>query len=123
MQNKYTGEVPLKIGDKEGILVFDWEALALARSNLSDKDFENIAQMAPDKLAILAAAGFRKHNPEMDVDFIMKSSPAIMIVANALDRALLFAYHGPETAKQILEPLDKAVDAANKKKSQQKKTS
>ncbi len=110
MENKYTGEIPLKIGDHAGVLVYDWAALAVVKSTLSPQEMENLAQLAPDKLAALAAAGFKKKNPEITVEVIMQASPAIMDVATAVDRALLFAYHGPENARKILEPLDAIAD-------------
>lgn len=110
MENKYTGEVPLKIGDVQGTLVYDWEAISIMRSTLDDKDLENLVQVDPKKLAIVAAAGFKRHNPELTAEVIIKHSPPIMEVAEAIDRALLFGLHGPENARKILEPLDKMKD-------------
>ena len=110
MENKYTGEVPLKIGDQEGILVFDWAALAAVKSQITQAEMDNLAQLAPDKLAIMAACGFKKKSPAITLEVIMAASPPIMEVATAIDRALLFAYHGPEAARQILEPIDNAVN-------------
>lgn len=123
MENKYTGEVPLKIGDHQGILVFDWAALAAVKSQITQAEMDNLAQLAPDKLAIMAACGFKKKSPEITLEIIMAASPAIMEVATAIDRALLFAYHGPEEARKILEPIDKAVDefmASTEKESKKK---
>lgn len=109
MENKYTGEVPLKIGDKQGILVFDYAALGAVRSQISQAEMDNLAQMPPDKLAIMAACGFKKKSPDITLEYIMEQSPPIMALATAIDRALLFAYHGPEDARKILEPIDNAV--------------
>lgn len=121
MENKYTGEVPLNIGDKKGVLVYDWNALALVRSNLTQQEMDNLAQLHPEKLALLTAAGFKKKNPEITAEVIMEISPPIMELANAVDRALLFAYHGPEAARQILEPMDKAIEEMTKKKQKNEK--
>lgn len=114
MENKYTGEVPCKIGDKNGVLVFDYAALAIVRSQITQEELSNLAQLAPDKLAIMAAAGFKKKNPDITADYIMEQSPPIMELATAIDRALLSAYHGPERARQILEPIDKEVAKAER---------
>lgn len=114
MENKYTGEVPLKVGDKDGILVYDWAALAVIKSNTTQAEIGNLAQMHPEKLALVMAAGFKKKNPDITVEYIMANSPPIMDAAQAVDRALLFAYHGPEEARKILEPLDKAIEQAEK---------
>jgi hypothetical protein len=121
MENKYTGEVPLKIGDQDGILVFDWAALAAVKSQISQAEMDNLAQLAPDKLAIMAACGFKKKSPHLTLEVIMAASPPIMEVATAIDRALLFAYHGPEAARQILEPIDKAVDDFEKSTAKESK--
>lgn len=121
MENKYTGEVPLKVGDKQGILVFDYAALALVRSQISQNEMDNLAQLSPDKLAIMAACGFKKKSPDITADFIMEQSPPIMTLATAIDRALLFAYHGPEEARKILEPIDEAVAEYQAKEAESKK--
>lgn len=130
-ENPYTGKVPLKIGDQDGILFFDWDAITIVKTTISDDELTNLAQISPDKLAILAAAGFQKHCPDITADIVKAACPPIMEVATAVDRALLIAYHGPENARTILEPLDKMnadMDAkvtkkpATKKKSAKKKT-
>ena len=126
MENKYTGEVPFKVGEKQGTLVFDYNALAIVKSQITQEELDNLAQLAPDKLAIMAAAGFKKLSPDITAEYIMDNSPPIMLLATAIDRALLFAYHGPEAARQILEPIDREVEAterALKKKDSSKKKS
>lgn len=128
MENKYTGEVPFKVGEIDGVLVYDYNALAIVKSQISQEELDNLAQLAPDKLAIMAAAGFLKKTPAITADIIMEASPPLMALATAVDRALLFAYHGPEQARKILEPIDKEVakiEAAERKeatKKNQKKT-
>ena len=114
MENKYTGEVPFKVGEKDGTLVYDYNALAVVKSQITQAELDNLAQLAPDKLAIMAAAGFQKKSPDITAEYIMDKSPPIMALATAIDRALLFAYHGPENARKILEPIDKEVEAAEK---------
>lgn len=129
MENKYTGEVPFTVGKYNGTLVYDYAALAIIRSQITQDELDNLAQLSPDKLAIMAAAGFQKLSPEITQEIIMSVSPPIMLMATAIDRALLFAYHGPEQARAILEPIDKAVEeaekaektAATKKKTKSKK--
>jgi len=120
MENKYTGEVPFTVGEMNGVLIFDYTAMAAVKSAISAAEMENLAQLSPDKLAIMAEAGFKKKSPEITAAHVMKASPPIMALANAIDRALLFAFHGPEGAREILEPLDKAaeqIEKAAKKKS------
>lgn len=114
MENKYTGEVPFKVGDKNGILVFDYAALAVIKSAIKPQEMDNLVQLSPEKLAIMAEAGFKKKSPDITASYIMEISPPVMQLAVAIDRALLFAYHGPENARKILEPLDNAAEEMEK---------
>lgn len=119
MDNKYTGEIDFTVGGVAGILVYDWAALGVVRSTITQEEWNNLAQLHPEKLAAVAAAGFKKKSPHITAAFIIENSPPIMEMANAVDRALLFAYHGPETARKILEPVDqlnKELEKATEKK-------
>ena len=126
MENKYTGEVPYSVGDKKGVMVIDYAALAAIKSKVTQADLENLVQMSPEKLAHMAACAFKKLSPEITYEYIMEQSPPIMQLAEAVDRAMLFSFHGPENARKILEPIDNAVDefqeTNTKKKPQKKKT-
>lgn len=128
MENKYTGEVPFRVGNMDGILVFDYAALAVVKSSITQDELDNLAQLMPDKMALVAAAGFKKKSPNITAETIMEHSPPIMALATAIDRALLFAYHGPDQARKILEPIDNAVaeieakEAADRAEAAKKKT-
>lgn len=115
MENKYTGEIPLKIGNIQGTLVYDWAAISVIKTTCTDKELENLAQMDPAKIAICLAAGFKKHNQEITAEVIMESSPPILEATEAMDRALLFAFHGKEAAAEMLETLDKINEKAKEK--------
>lgn len=116
--NKYSARVPLVIGAITGILVFDWTAIATLKSaGYTDEQLQNLPSLPPGDLAAILAAGFQKENPELTADKILSASPPLMVALKALDTALLFAYHGPETAENILESMDeiqKNLDAINK---------
>lgn len=128
-KNKYAGEIPLKIGSKQGTLVFDWRALGALHTNFSKDALEKIMERTPEELAQILAIGFQKLSPDITVDIIFDASPAIEEVAMAIDKALLYAYHGTEKAEQIIAYMDKARAAVDestfgktpKKKPAQKK--
>lgn len=134
-ENGYTGEVPLRISDDlEGILLFDWAALGAMNERFARSDEKgsakpiipaNLMDMNPMDLAVLAEIGFMAKSPHITRDAIIKASPTVLDVAQAVDKALLIAYHGPERARAIHEQMagiTKAVDESTGTK-KNKKTS
>lgn len=119
MTNKYTGEIPLKIGEKNGILVFDWRALAAIKSKFSHEQLGLLTEQSPAVLAEMLVMGFQKHSKDITFDDVMDASPAIAEMVAAIDTALLFAYQGPETARKVLEKaeeIQEILDEDSKKK-------
>lgn len=113
MTNKYTGEVPLKIGAEQGTLVYNWGALGTVESEFTKEELQNMQNLHPDKIARLAEIGFSEHNPEITAKSFKtaKPSPALFEVAKACDQALLYAYHGDEQATAILKRIEEAEQA------------
>ncbi len=122
-ENKYTGEVPLTVGDKTGTLVYNWDALGAVEAKFDKDKLENLNLLKTSELAEIAEIGFSELSPEMTAETFKtaKPSPAKYDVAIAIDRALLYAYHGPEQATAILKRIEEAeaqfdeVDKAKKK--------
>lgn len=132
--NKHKATVPFKVGEKEGTLHFNMEALAEVSDKFSRKDLEQIGNMNPRDVAWIAEIGFKEFDPDIKADDILKAEGvAFFQLAQAVDNALLYAYHGPETAEMIkkeMEDFQKKVEAdikkagnagAKKKKSQKTK--
>jgi hypothetical protein len=124
MDNKYTGEVECQIGEQKGILLFDWAAMSVVQSVLTQQDLDNLVTVPADKLAECLAAGFKAKSPDITKEVIMEASPPIMYVCERFDRAMLYALHGPEDARKILEVADRLneeAEAALKKNKPPKK--
>lgn len=113
--NKHKGCVPLKIGSVDGVLVYDWTALSTLKASYTDEQLQNLPKLPVDAIIGILLAGFQKHSPEITQAEIIEASPPLMEVYTAIDSALLYAYHGPETAEQILESIkeiQKNIEAA-----------
>lgn len=104
--NKHKGCVPLKIGSVESTLVYDWTALSTLKAQFTDEQLQNLPKLPLQDIMGILLAGLALHNPELTQDDIQAASPAIMDVYKAIDTALLYAYHGPETADQILASIN-----------------
>lgn len=110
MTNKYTGEVPLKVGEKQGTLVYNWGAIGTVEAEFTKEQLENLPNLKPDQLARIAEIGFSEKSPEIKADDFnnAKPAPAVFVVAKAIDQALLYAYHGDDQATAILKRIEKA---------------
>lgn len=112
--NKYTGEVPVKVGDKVCTLFFSWRALAEVQSKHGTDILKELSHgMSFDIIADVLAIGFKKHNPEMTKEAIMDASPAFVPMVQAVDKALAFAYFGADDMPE--KYADQKEDDAKKK--------
>lgn len=88
--NPHTGELTVPIHDEEYILRYDWDALAaIEAAHGETPDLFN-----PDAVASIAAIGFRKHHPELTAARIKALSPPLIPFAQAVQRAIQWAYYG-----------------------------
>jgi hypothetical protein len=93
--NRYRGEQPLQIGERECVLRFTWDAIARLRSEYGE-DFDkkiimaitttDVAMMAE---VIAAATGLTAHE-------VMAGSPPLVVAGKAIAAGLRYAYHGQE---------------------------
>lgn len=109
--NKYTGEVHLKIGEKDCVLVYDWGAIAAYQSKFG-KD-ARITDFGIDELCDALLIGLKKHNPEITKEFIMDNSTPLGQVVDAIIEAFVYAHNGVEKGIEILEASTK-VDELKK---------
>lgn len=111
VKNKYTGETPVTIGGKTYTLVYNWTALAALETEFKKEQIQSLDQQNPQALAKMLVIGLQEKHPDITEDLVMKSSPVVMDIVKAIDTALLYSYHGPEKAKEILDNLEKIENA------------
>lgn len=98
MENPYTGNVELKIRGETYTINFDWDALAKLKANIDDEQLSAI--MNGQDLTLLAevlAIGLQKNHKGMTAAKVKQLSPPFVLAVEALNRALQYAYYGPET--------------------------
>lgn len=98
--NRYRGEVPVVIGKREMILVYDYNALALLREEFGDHGHTRLmaatANLDVEALAKGAEIGLQAKQPgEMNAEQIMKLSPVIQELQEAVYESLIAAFYGP----------------------------
>jgi hypothetical protein len=93
--NRYRGEQPLQIGERECSLRFTWDAIARLRSEYGeDFDRKIIAAIDTKDVAVLAeviavGTGLTAHE-------VMAGSPPLTLAGRAIVDGLRYAYHGQE---------------------------
>lgn len=124
--NKYTGEVPVKIGKQDCTLVFDWGAISDLHSQF-EKDLKggllDVGKInCPKKIAAIVAIGLKKYHPEITADFILSQADnymAVLAYKKYLDVAIAYSYFGADLMKEIetaSEKLSKLKSEISKKK-------
>jgi len=94
MANPHRGEVELTAGEKTLKLVFDWNAIAVLQDEFGED--ETFEKLKVKTLARLLEIGCQKHHPEMTADEIMDLSPEIPAAMEAVQKALLLGWGGPD---------------------------
>lgn len=95
MENKFKGEGTTVIGGEKLTLCFDWSALAAIETECGPKAISDLyVGVRPVLLAKIAAAGLKKHHPEMTVEGILAASPVYMKLRADVDRVLAYALYG-----------------------------
>jgi hypothetical protein len=101
MDNAFTGDVELALGDQRLTLRYDWKALAALRTRFGKGFMRKLDEVMmdaaedPEALADLVVAGLRRNHPEVTVEAIMDQSPPVTEVIAAVSQALAFAFYGP----------------------------
>lgn len=99
--NPYSGEYPVKIKDKDYILVFDWSAIAKVHAMHGNQAIGSLfAEFKPEVLADIMVAGFSRHHPELTAAKIIELSPPYLPCVQAVDRAFAYAYFGTDTVPE-----------------------
>jgi hypothetical protein len=98
MDNKYTGEVDIKLWGKEYTLQFDWAAIAKLKSVYPQDDIITKLRSCTDPMltAKVLAIGLNKNHPEITAEEIYNRSPAIIPIILQIDLALKYAFIGIE---------------------------
>lgn len=124
-KNKHKGCVPLKIGGVETTLVYDWTAISTLKADFTDEQLQNLPKLdLVTQIIPILLAGLAVHNPEITADQIKAANVPVFDAYKAIDEALLYAYHGPETADQILasmKEIQKNLEQINSKAPGKKK--
>lgn len=123
MANKYAGEWPLKLADKEYTLCFHWGRIAELQSVLGDDAPAQVIKSeykSINEAASVLAIGLKDYHPDLDEAAIMKMSPPLVPVAAAMKQAMLLALFGPtlepEEAKAKKPPAKDAKKKTSSKK-------
>ena len=96
--NPYSGEYPVKIQDKDYVLVFDWNAIAKIETSYGRAALPSLfTEFKPDVLAGILEAGFSRHHPELTASKIIELSPPYLPCVQAVDKAMAYAYFGTDT--------------------------
>jgi len=120
--NKYTGDVELEIAGQIKTMRFDWRAISDARSVLdTDITKTDFRLLELPVLSHVAAAGLKRHHPELTADVIMELSPPVYLLCYAIDVALAFAYMGAggQEAAEEAAAAEKVVQKPTKKKTRE----
>lgn len=114
--NKYTGEVGIKLDGKEYTVIYDLRALAAIQSKYGNDTIatlraETITAM---EMADILSIGLKRHHPEMTADVILDLSPPLIVMSDAVNLAIAYAWFGPTELDRIAQEMD--ADAEVKKK-------
>lgn len=107
MENQHNGEVELKINGKVYTIVYDWNALAKIKVNLSDKQI--LAVMQGEDLSMLGevlAIGLQKHHNGITANEVNELSPPFILAVEAVTRAMNIAYYGPNYVDVLRQSKD-----------------
>lgn len=92
----YDGAVSVRLGAADYELRFDWAALAEIKQRHGDEaDLMDLSV-----LASVASIGLRRAHPELTSERILQLSPPVAPLVWAVQRALEWAYFGPEGAPE-----------------------
>jgi hypothetical protein len=94
--NPVTGEAQVDICGTAYTIRFDWAALG----EISEAHGESPNLFSPEIVASVAASGMRRYHPEMTAARIMELSPPLVPFAESVQRALQWAYFGPEAVPE-----------------------
>lgn len=88
----YDGAVPVRLGEQDYTLRFDWAALAEVKQAHGDEpDLLDLSV-----LASVASLGFRARHPELTPERLAELSPPVWPLTRAIQQAYRWAYFGPE---------------------------
>jgi hypothetical protein len=100
MQNNYRGQVPVRIGDADLTLQFDYDALALIRSNMGEDNAHAILSLTrgldPKLFSQLVAIALHRNHPDWTAELVYAEFPPPHPTMQALIRAYNLFYFGPD---------------------------
>lgn len=96
MANKYTADVPLRLGERRVTLRYDWAAMARLQTEAPGWAGKLGLGMELGLLAQIVAIGLQKHHPGTTAEDVMAASPALKQTIEAVDRAAVYAVYGPD---------------------------
>ena len=116
MDNPHKGEVPLYINGTAYTLMFDWAALSKLKNAFNDEQIDAVINGRDVVLlAEMIAIGLQRHHEGITADEVVTLSPPLVPTVEALDKALTYAYFGPDN------PAPKSDVAPSKEKKRRKK--
>lgn len=92
----HTGDVYLDLGGVNYTLRFDWRALSKVKTQYGDEAILRLLDQTPETIAGMLVCALERNHPEITLDKILDVSPPITPVLQAIDKALSYAYFGPD---------------------------
>ena len=97
MDDPYNGEVSLNMAGENYTLVYDWAALAKLKTTFTESDLDAIVNGENmEMMAEVMAIGLQRHHEGIAAEEIKKLSPPLLPTVTALNKALTYAYFGPD---------------------------
>ena len=104
-------ETNFKLGDRNCILIYDWDAVSeLEKKFTIEKLADILSKPTMGELADILECGLKRYHPEIKAEDIFELSPPILEAKGAVEKALSLAYFG------TLTPEKKDGDVKKKKK-------
>lgn len=101
MDNPYTGDVDLTIGESTFTLRVDYAAwAAMIAAFGKDKLGEVINATDPNSFAQMLSICLHRHHPEMTAEAVFELSPPVVPAAQAVVKAMTFHQFGPGKDKE-----------------------
>ena len=114
--SKYDGQFEFELKGRRLTICYDWAALSLLSDypNSLPEVSKPIAEINPERIAEVLSCGLIANHPDMTKDAIMEWSPPLIRSVMVIDKALSYAYYGPDgpsalDKKKLTKPLKKTL--------------
>jgi hypothetical protein len=101
-KNPLNAEVIVSLKGKEYTLCYDWEALNKVRAHFKDDSvLDRLHGVNPEGIAKILEFGLAKHHKEITAKEIIKLSPPLFKVIEAVGEAVTLSYFGEDVPEEL----------------------